>query len=1011
MSRISSRAGLFSSVAPMLFASALFSSAAYAQPSGDAAAPQTAASEEDGNVIVVTGSLIRRTDTETPSPVTVLSADTIQKAGITTVSDAIRTISADSAGSIGTGFQSGFSAGGSAVSLRGLGVSSTLVLIDGLRSTNFPINDDGHNAYVDLNSIPFSLVERVEVLKDGASSTYGADAIGGVVNIILKKHFTGLDGTAEGGVTARGDGARKYMALTAGIGDYQEKGWNFYVNGEYQEIGRISNRSRGFPYNTLDLSSIGGLDNNAADNSLTSAGLSAVVTRTSQTDLNNPLAGGVSTAEQAAGGDFATYQLLNPGACAGNTYSISSGSARGTGCKYDLTDRYRQLQPYQQRYSANARLSVRLSDNVEGYLTGSYSRSFVSITSNFPSAIRQTQPYGAAPALASSNPGIVLPYFVCSAGINCITAPDRRLNPNNPYATNAAADETTAAANAARLYYIFGDIPSVSERTNEVYRFTGGLNGNFGDDWNWRVEAAGAWDELKLRQQGFLNINNLLNAINTGAYNFVDPNANSQAVRNFVSPDITTPSRSSTVVVDASITKGLFELPGGKVQLAVGGQIRWDTLANRNQNAALNTYNLTTSSAFGSHRVYAGYFELAAPVFDKLEINISGRYDNYSEGFDHFSPKAGFKFTPIKQFAIRGTYSEGFRAPTFAESNPLSQFAGFVAYTPPCNFQLAHGGGGTLTNCTSGGNTYNVSYQQGRGATGNPNLQPEISRSFTLGAIVEPTRWLSLTADYYNIRKSGLVVNGPDAGRAVDAYYAAGGSAAAGCAAVAAVGAGYSCNVVDAQDPLYGAAQPRLLILNVPFVNANYQITDGIDVSATVRLNVTDNIRWTSRLDATHILRSNVVTPSGVQRYAGTLGPYDLSSGNGTPDWRGSWQNTVEIGKVALTTTGYYVGKIKAVSQDQREPTDCARGNIYTRSAPQNTNPLFCVIDDFISVDLNATVNVTDNVKVYFNVQNLFDASAPLAAAAYTSAPNYLTTWHSAGAIGRQYKAGMNFRF
>ena len=80
------------------------------------------------------------------------------------------------------------------MSLRGLGVSSTLVLIDGLRSTNFPINDDGHNAYVDLNSIPFSLIDRIEVLKDGASSTYGADAIGGVVNLILKKQFKGIAG-------------------------------------------------------------------------------------------------------------------------------------------------------------------------------------------------------------------------------------------------------------------------------------------------------------------------------------------------------------------------------------------------------------------------------------------------------------------------------------------------------------------------------------------------------------------------------------------------------------------------------------------------------------------------------------------------------------------------------------------------------------------------------------------------------------------------------------------------
>src|SRR6478736_6953484 len=128
----------------------------------------------------------------------------------------------------GTGFQGGFSAGGSAVSLRGLGVSSTLVLIDGLRSTNFPINDDGHNAYVDLNSIPFSLIDRVEVLKDGASSTYGADAIGGVVNLILKKQFVGVHGTVEGGIAERGDARHARADLTVGYGDYEGHGFNVY---------------------------------------------------------------------------------------------------------------------------------------------------------------------------------------------------------------------------------------------------------------------------------------------------------------------------------------------------------------------------------------------------------------------------------------------------------------------------------------------------------------------------------------------------------------------------------------------------------------------------------------------------------------------------------------------------------------------------------------------------------------------------------------------------------------
>lgn len=977
-------------------------SPAFAQTTPQTApAADTSVDAQDEGTIVVTGSLLRRTDTETPSPVTVLTSDSLEKAGITTIADAVRSISADSAGSIGTGFQTGFSAGGSAVSLRGLGVSSTLVLVDGLRSTNFPINDDGHNAYVDLNSIPFSLVDRVEVLKDGASSTYGADAIGGVVNLILKKSFTGIEGAIEGGVAERGDASHIRASLTAGIGDYEQAGWNVYVNGEYQRDGRVSNHDRGFPYNTQDLTPIGGIDNNSADSSLTTATPFAVVTRVSQSDLNNPLSGMTGTPLTSS------YTLLAAASsCPYGNYTVTSGAAQGTGCKYDLTDLYRQIQPLQERYSVNARASLRLSDDIEAYVTGSYSRDFVSITSAFPSAIRNTQPFGAAPGVASSNPGIVLPVWICPSGVNCANpaTPGRTLNPNNPYAAAFAANPSQGAA---RIYYLFGDIKAGSDRENEVTRFTAGLNGGFGD-WNWRVEGVYARDDLHITQHGLLKIQPLLQAINTGSYNFVNPSANSQAVRDTIAPDRTTPSFSQMYSVDASISGPLTELPGGDLQLAVGGQIRHEELTNRNQNAALDTYGLTTASAFGEHTVKAAYFELDAPIIKEIDVNLSGRYDSYSEGFSHFSPKVGVKFTPIREFAIRGTYSEGFRAPTFAESGPRSQYAGFVTTTPPCNFILAHGGTGNTTTCSANGNPYNLAYSLGRGVAGNPNLEPETSRSFTAGAIFQPVRWFSLTADYYNVKKSNLIIAGPDIGKAQTAYFSAANLAAAQ-AAVAAVGPGYSVNTVDAVDPSFPGALPRVLIINVPYVNANYAVTSGIDVAAQVNFNVGGGAKFTSRLEVTHIFNYDLHTSTAVQKYAGTLGPYDLSSGNGTPDWRGNWQNTLDLGDFSLTSTTYYVGKIKSVSADQGLPTDCDNGNLYSRSSPYDQK--FCYINSFITTDLNATFRVGEDFSFYLIVKNLLDARAPVAPAAYASAPNFLTTWHYPGLIGRQFRAGATFRF
>ena len=245
------------------------------------------------------------------------------------------------------------------MSLRGLGVSSTLVLVDGLRSTNFPINDDGHNAYVDLNSIPFSLVDRVEVLKDGASSTYGADAIGGVVNLILKKQFVGVRGTVEGGLAERGDAHHARADLTVGYGDYGGHGFNVYLNGEYQRDGRISNHDRGFPYNSRDLTRIGGNDSNTADQSLTVNTPTAYVVRTTQGDLNNPLTGGTVVFNDP-GQTFATYTALGINNAWLEPTRSRAAASRGTGCKYDLEDLYREIQPLQERYSVNGRVSVRL---------------------------------------------------------------------------------------------------------------------------------------------------------------------------------------------------------------------------------------------------------------------------------------------------------------------------------------------------------------------------------------------------------------------------------------------------------------------------------------------------------------------------------------------------------------------------------------------------------------------------------------------------------------------------
>ncbi len=991
----------------IVLASTLFAAPALAQDAAASATDTTVAQDDSQSSqgdIVVTGSVFKTSDTHTALPVTVVTAETIERAGITNITDAIRSVSADGAGSIGNGFTSGFSAGGAAISLRNLGVSSTLVVIDGLRSTNFPLNDDGHNAYVDLNSIPMVNVEQVQVLKDGASSLYGADAIGGVVNIITRKQMVGLEGGIEGGASEKGDAAKYRAKLLVGFGDYDTQGFNFYIGGDYEYGGRVSANSRGFPFNTLDLRSIGGNDNNRADDTLTTPTTDAIVTRVTQTDLNNPLAGSVTNATTPA-----IFNSLTPLAnCKFGTYSENTSSRVGSACAHDLTREYAQISPLQERYDVVARASFRLSDTVEAYLAGSYAHNRVDIISP-PRGIRQTQAFGGQPSTSTSNPGIVLPVYICSSGVNCATAADRQLNPNNPY---AAAYAGNPAAGAARIYYLFGDLRSGSTRNNELFRLSGGLNGHFGDSWNWSVQAAYSRDNLDLTQYGWANLNGLIKAINTGSYNFVNPSLNSEAVRNSVSPPITSLSHSSELTVDALVSRSLFALPGGDMQIAVGGQYRNERLTNNSANPNLDVPGLSTAQAYGARSVWAGYFELKAPVLDTLELNASGRYDHYSTGIGRFSPKATAKFQPIKQLGIRGSYSEGFRAPTFAESDPRSSYSGFVGYAPNSAFQAAHPNNAS----------YSTSYSLGRGYVGNPAIKPETSRSFTAGATFDPVPWFTLTADYFNVKKSNLIVTGPQTSDAINAYYSvanqtfasAAAAAAAACAKVAAVGTGYSCNVVDGADPFSPNALPRLLVVNAPYVNSAYEIVSGLEFTADARIKLSEDLRWESRLDVQETLKYDLHPGGGkpVQRYAGTVGPEDLSSGGGTPRWRGNWQNTLVYNQFSLTATTYYVGKIKAVAADQASSVN---GDISCNAAvykPTAGNANFCHVNSFIYTDLNLSVRVNDKFTFYGIVGNVTNAHAPLFAnTAYTAQVNTLTSWHAPGLIGRTFRAGANFRF
>ncbi|WP_375420844.1 TonB-dependent receptor domain-containing protein [uncultured Sphingomonas sp.] len=930
--------------------------------------------QETGGDIVVTGSLFRRTNDEQPSPITTLSAESLARRGIITPADAIRSLSSDNSGSVPLSFTGGFANGASGVSLRGLSVNSTLVLFDGLRGAYYPLADDGQRNFVDLNTIPNIAIDRIEVLRDGASSTYGADAIGGVVNVITKKEFSGFQASGQAGVSERGDAAEQRFTALIGTGSLEDDRWNVYAGGEYYRADPLANSARGFPFNTGDLSSLTcgtGATTQPCINgnpgaSTAGATTSAVVRPATQPDPNNPF----NILNAGAG----TFQVLNPSGCGAGT--IPRSTAAGSNfCEQDIINQYSQILPEQERIGVTAKGTVALGDDVQAYASATYFQSRVSSTGT-PSTIRSTSPVYTA--------NTVLPVYVCAAGTDCATATDRQLNPNNPFA---------ATGQAAQIYYRFGDISQSSETLSRTYRGALGVHGTVGDGWRISADVTGMYTDLDRTGRGYLNVPGLTAAINTGAYNFSDPSQNTAAIREQISPTIRTPASSELYMGQITVTKDLFELPGGPLQLGVGGSVRYEAIDAPSANPNNQTITLNGYSANGDHWIEGAFFELNAPVLNILDVNLSGRYDHYSEGYSRFSPKIGAKLTPIPELAIRGTYSQGFRAPQFAETT--GSVVGFTTTNPGSIESVCTQHGGTFTSGScAGGSAYTNPYSIGFFSVGNPDLRPEKSRSFTVGAVFQPVRWFSATVDYFNVRKTDVISAGPLSSQALDAYYAG-----------TALPPGYTYTL-NAPDPDFPQAIRTVSIVNSPFQNAAAQLVDGIDFTASVQLPVASEVRFSSSLEVTALLRSNFTPGPGeqVQRCVGTQGPYITSSGAGTPRWRGNWSNTIDAGPATLTATAYYTSGYRSTAEDQNGAgtgSDCSTA-LY--------DPAFCRTKEYIQVDLVGSVKAGDNFTFYVNVINALDEKPPFNPANY-AAVNYNPTYSFGGIIGRTFRAGAKVSF
>jgi iron complex outermembrane recepter protein len=913
--------------------------------------PPPQKSSEQLQTVVVTGSHIRRTDTETPSPVSVLTAEDITKQGFTSLADAIRSSPADNSGTLSQAFSGAMAGGASGVALRGLSVDATLVLMDGHRLATYPLADDGERPFVDVSALPLGIVDRVEVLLDGASAIYGSDAIAGVVNIITKKQFTGFDFDAGAGATYRWDGQSQRAAATWGTGDLAADGHNFYVNVEFRHQEAISQEARGSYISALNLTPWGGPDLRGG---VINGSLPLPGTTYSVPGQVAPLA------PLAAGASVPFYQL--PG-CAPQDVIPDNG-----GCAWD-TNLYKKLQPRTEGLNVSAHWSQSLDGEWQNAVSANY---FLSQSEQYrqPNAYLvgiPTVPF----VWAGAKTGIVNQFDLATTQILLApTSPDNPFNPKSPYFAAAESFYGPAAfagyvGQPAVFYGALTDLgPQHTLYYNHVYRLVDDLTGTAGA---WDLSAALGYvrDQVDITYLGFVNTSALNEAFASGTLRVgQNQNLNSPAYLASLEPTLYDTATSDIAFISGNATRKLAPLPGGDLALAAGVEARYLQENNPGEPGALQGETLMDGSfyAFGSQSVEAGYVELNAPLLRSLEVNAAGRVDHYNEAGTAFTPKFGVKWSLLPQLAFRGTFARGFRAPGIAESGNAGT-ASSIAPAPvdPIRCPVT----GAAADCSGPGSGVALLTRS------NPDLKPEKSRSFNLGVIVEPLPQLNLTFDYFNIKRTDEITPAP-----------------------------YTLEDAVRTPALPGSSLPGPIVEYVtPYVNASYSLVSGVDAQLKAVLPLGGLGTLTLRVDANHLIQSQQTFDGVTYVWVGTVGPTSLSGATGTPASRGTATLDWTRGPVTAGVAYYYRSAMRGV--DESLGPTCLQLSA--------TNP-HCYVAGFGYATVYGQYQWNARLDTTLTVTNVTNRLPPLDTATY-GGQNYDPSFDQAGAIGRYMEILLHYRF
>jgi iron complex outermembrane receptor protein len=682
--------------------------------------------------IVVTGTSIKGLDAESALPVTVLRAEDIARTGATSAEDLFRYISAaSSSGSTvqaqATGFQTGSI---STISLRGLGSARTLVLINGQRSAPYGGGSGGQAGNsVDISAIPVGAVERVEILKDGASAIYGSDAIAGVVNFILKENYQGVEANVMAGAPTRdGGGTEENANFFGGIGDLKTDRYNVTLGLSFDHTQEIIGSSRAF------------------------------ATRYS------PQFGNDVTSSFAFPANIAVFPTtagqpttINPGVGTSCAPSIPTDVNFPAQCRFDNSP-FDSVQPDTKKGSGILSAHYQISDTTQLYgdLSFSHVQTLTQVQPvplSYQNPLLPSNPFLAYQAnlLATQYPNYHNPAITPTAAAFL-------LPPTSPYYPTAfAAANGMAGLPLNLIYRDFANGVREEEDIADTTRAVGGWKGNL---LGWDFDTSVLYSEVKVKedlQSGFPLYSKIMPLLDTGVINpfgpTTDPNALAAAkATEFVGQDWS--SKTSLASLSGSASRALFDLPGGPLSAAVGGELRRETFVY-DPSAPIQTGDITGEGGNqlpedASRSVESAYLEVNMPIVHSLDADAAVRYDHYQGVGSTVNPKGSLKFQPVDWWLLRSSVGSGFRAPSLTD-----------LYAAQATSVTSNGTRDPIKCPTFDPNNPACSFQFSTVTGGNPNLKPEKSTTLTLGTVIEPVKNLSLGVDTFWIYlKNAIVVGG-----------------------------------------------------------------------------------------------------------------------------------------------------------------------------------------------------------------------------------------------------------